>query len=583
MEKLSRLNITTKIIWAVVLSTALSLASALVGNYFLMAVSTFLCLTIASLTAAGIRKEINALRKNAEIISDGNYDIPFDESSITEIGRLSASMSRMANHFRDDSAVSHSIQTSIESPLFTADKDTVLTFLNKSACELMDVVPEEVVGKKTTKELFGSDKATRSALAGHSMSAYEVNIRNRRGESIPVIASSGPLRKSNGEIVGSFLTFIDLRQSITKQREYLEQQVKPIEQAVLAVAGGDLTASVHISEDNQLYELGMQVQKMITGLSSTLGQVFEASNSVTSAASQISSSTEELAAGSQEQSAHGSEVAAAVEEMTKTVIESSGNAANAAEVARTSGRAAKEGGAVVEQTVKKIREIADVIQNSASTVEQLGSSTDQIGEIVSVIDDIANQTNLLALNAAIEAARAGEEGRGFAVVADEVRNLAERTTQATKQIASMIRSLQAEATEAVKSMRLGSEVVTEGIKLADKAGESLKAIVENTECSVDMITQIAAASEEQSSTSEEISKNVESISTVSIQSAAGISQIAKAADDLSGLTESLRNLVHRFKLDREPAEPMLPFGSQAAVSGSSSAFRSERVREDRRL
>ncbi len=583
METLSRVKITTKIIWAVLLSTAISLAAASEGNYFLMSGAALLSLANALLAAAAIRKELNKLRENADVVSDGKYDVTFDQSSTTEIGRLSASMSRMVNRFKDEFAVSHSIQASIESPLFTADKETVITFLNKSACELMDVVPEEVIGKKTTKDLFGSDKATRSALAGHPMPAYEIKIKTPNGVSIPVIASSGPIRKSNGEIIGSFLTFIDLRESLTRQREYLQQQVKPIAEAVAQVAGGDLTASVHINEDNEVYELGRQVQEMIAGLSSTLGQVSEASNSVSNAASQISSSTEELAAGSQEQSAHGSDVAAAVEEMTKTVIENSKNAANAAEVARISGSAAKEGGVVVEQTVKKIREIADVIQRSASTVEQLGISTDQIGEIVSVIDDIANQTNLLALNAAIEAARAGEEGRGFAVVADEVRNLAERTTQATKQIAAMIRSLQTEATEAVKSMRLGNEVVTEGIKLADKAGDSLKAIVENTERSVDMITQIAAASEEQSSTSEEISKNVESISTVSIQSAAGISQIAKAADDLSGLTESLRILVHRFKFDSESTFQTVPFGSYARASGDHAGLRHEMVRENRRL
>ncbi len=202
METLSRVKITTKIIWAVLLSTAISLAAASEGNYFLMSGAAFLSLAIALLAAAGIRKELNKLRENAEIVSGGKYDVTFDQSSTTEIGRLSASMSRMVNHFKDELAVSHSIQTSIESPLFTADKETVITFLNKSACELMDVVPEDVIGKKTTKDLFGSDKATRSALAGHPMSAYEVKIRNPKGVSIPVIASSGPIRKSNGEIIG---------------------------------------------------------------------------------------------------------------------------------------------------------------------------------------------------------------------------------------------------------------------------------------------------------------------------------------------------------------------------------------------
>ena len=196
-------------------------------------------------------------------------------------------------------------------------------------------------------------------------------------------------------------------------------------------------------------------------------------------------------------------------------------------------------------------QIAAVVQDSAATVERLGSSTQEIGEIILVIDDIADQTNLLALNAAIEAARAGEEGRGFAVVADEVRKLAERTTQATKQIASMIKNVQAEAKAAVDSMKRGSTEVGEGIKLADKAGESLKNIVGNTQQVVDMMTQIAAASEEQSSTSEQISRNVESISTVSAESANGISQIARAADDLNRLTNNLQNTISNFRLHRQ--------------------------------
>ncbi len=205
----------------------------------------------------------------------------------------------------------------------------------------------------------------------------------------------------------------------------------------------------------------------------------------------------------------------------------------------------------MEQTIKKIRDIAEVVQKSAATVEQLGRSTQQIGEIILVIDDIADQTNLLALNAAIEAARAGEEGRGFAVVADEVRKLAERTTQATKQIAAMIKNVQSDASQAVDSMKHGNVEVVEGIKLADRAGVSLKDIVDNTQQVVDMMMQIAAASEEQSSTSEAIAKNIEAISTVSVDSASGISQIARSADDLNRLTESLQSLVLNFKVNKE--------------------------------
>ena len=173
----------------------------------------------------------------------------------------------------------------------------------------------------------------------------------------------------------------------------------------------------------------------------------------------------------------------------------------------------KQGGKVVGETIEGMKRIADVVNKSAETVKELGKSSDQIGEIIGVIDDIADQTNLLALNAAIEAARAGEQGRGFAVVADEVRKLAERTTKATKEIAGMIKKIQSDTTGAVQSMEAGHEGGRARDRLADKAGTSLTEIVGVSQKVTDMVTQIAAASEEQSSASEQISKNVEAISS----------------------------------------------------------------------
>jgi len=196
-----------------------------------------------------------------------------------------------------------------------------------------------------------------------------------------------------------------------------------------------------------------------------------------------------------------------------------------------------------------MRDIAKVVRNSAENIEKLGESSKQIGEIISVIDDIADQTNLLALNAAIEAARAGEQGRGFAVVADEVRKLAERTTEATKQIANMIKGIQSETQEAVVAMNKGTEEVQSGIELADKAGESLQQILASTRDLMDMINQIAAASEEQSSTSEQISKNVVSISKVTAESAHRIEDVAHTADELAKMTEQLSMLMKQFKIE----------------------------------
>jgi methyl-accepting chemotaxis protein len=279
-----------------------------------------------------------------------------------------------------------------------------------------------------------------------------------------------------------------------------------------------------------------------------VAQINTSINTVSSMSSEIGSASEQLASATQEQSAQTSEVAAATEEMARTIIDNSRVTTTVAAAAEGSGATARNGVAIVGETLDKINRIADVVRSAAATVEALGSSSEQVGEIVQVIDDIANQTNLLALNAAIEAARAGEQGRGFAVVADEVRKLAERTSQATGQIASMIRSIQTETGDAVQSMRIGSREVEEGIELAGRAGDVLGEIRTSTETTVDMVNQIAAAIEEQSATSEQISRSIEMISTSSEESARGINQIARSVDGLGRLTIDLGDLVARFRL-----------------------------------
>jgi methyl-accepting chemotaxis protein len=255
-----------------------------------------------------------------------------------------------------------------------------------------------------------------------------------------------------------------------------------------------------------------------------------------------------MAAATQEQSAQTDDVASAVEEMSRTITENARSAQRTAEVAEQNGSIAHEGGKAVLNTIEKMKDIAKVVQNSATSIEKLGKSSQEIGEIISVIEDIADQTNLLALNAAIEAARAGEQGRGFAVVADEVRKLAERTSDATKQIAKMIKSIQNETNDAVIVMQTGTKEVENGIKLADEAGQSLRSIVDSSQELINMITQISAASEEQSTTSEEISHNVMSISKVTSETARQVEDIASASDGLRQQTSILSEIMTQFQL-----------------------------------
>jgi methyl-accepting chemotaxis protein len=349
------------------------------------------------------------------------------------------------------------------------------------------------------------------------------------------------------------------------------------------IASGDLTVQVEQNSSDEIGQLAGAFKRMVESLRETIGQVGEASSAVASASNQISSSTEEMAAGAQEQTSQAGEVASAVEEMTKTIVENSKNASSTADTAKEAKEAAEQGGTVVEETVTGMKRIAEVVKQSAETVQELGKSSDQIGEIIGVIDDIADQTNLLALNAAIEAARAGEQGRGFAVVADEVRKLAERTSKATKEIAGMIRKIQGETKGAVTSMEEGTKQVDEGIKLADKAGSSLHVIVGISQKVTDMVAQIAAASEEQSSASEQISKNVEAISSVTGETAQGVQQIARAAEDLNRLTENLQQIVSRFKLSGEATSRVVAQPHHSDKSSSKTPKSNLSVRPNGRL
>ena len=434
------------------------------------------------------------------------------------------------------------------------------------------------------KQAFKDCEAAKAAFTPHQQKVVELAEANKKAEAIAYLRSDAFINAANAQKTAlAHLVELEVNAAKSTSEEnsalagdalkimlavmagaviaavglgfiialMISRPVKELAGQAEAVATGDLTVDVNPRSNDELGMLAASFKKMIVNLRETIGQVGEAAAAVASASTQISSSTEEMAAGANEQTSQAGEVATAVEEMTKTIVENSKNAGHTAETAKAAREAAEGGGKVVAETVVGMKRIADVVNRSAHTVRELGKSSDQIGEIIGVIDDIADQTNLLALNAAIEAARAGEQGRGFAVVADEVRKLAERTTKATKEIAGMIKTIQADTTGAVTSMEEGTSEVDSGIKLADRAGSSLSEIVLMIKNLTDMVSQIAAASEEQSSASEQISKNVDAISSVTSQSASAIQQIARAAEDLNRLTENLQTIMGKFTVRAE--------------------------------
>ncbi|MGE5682273.1 MAG: methyl-accepting chemotaxis protein [Bacillota bacterium] len=385
-----------------------------------------------------------------------------------------------------------------------------------------------------------------------SMNAITKTLRNLTSEVIELTraAVEGQLSKRGNteKYEGGFKQIV---KGFNDTLDTIMKNIRDYEVVVEKVGRGDLTARM-IGEYKGDYRLLQQnANNFAESLNQLILQVHEATQATASSASEISSSSEQMAAGSQEQSQQTTEVVSAVEEMTKTILESTQNAAKASENSRLASESATEGQKKVEDTKRGMLKIVQSTKSTGEKITSLAKKTEQIGEIAQVIDDIADQTNLLALNAAIEAARAGEQGRGFAVVADEVRKLAERTTKATKEIADTIRQIQSEAKEADQSMNEANKVVEEGMNLTEAVALSLSQILEINQRVSDIVSQVAAASEEQSSAAEQISKNIEGISSVTQQSAAGTEQIAKAAEDLNRLTVNLQELVSRFRLSNE--------------------------------
>lgn len=242
------------------------------------------------------------------------------------------------------------------------------------------------------------------------------------------------------------------------------------------------------------------------------------------------------------------QVATAVHQMSATVQEVARNASDAARSIQEVRTEALDGQAIVEQSIESIRTLATSVDQAAEAVQALENETQNIGSILDVIRSIADQTNLLALNAAIEAARAGEQGRGFAVVADEVRTLAQRTQESTEEIQRMIEQLQRGANSAVQVIRSGRDEAEVSVSKSRLAGESLASITTNVLQVADVATQIASATEEQSSTVDMINQNVSNINQAFIETSAGAEEMAGAARDLNSLADELNQTLSSFKV-----------------------------------
>jgi len=318
----------------------------------------------------------------------------------------------------------------------------------------------------------------------------------------------------------------------------------------VASGNGDLTVRTNIVRDDEIGQASRNFDAFADSLERIMRDLAGSSESIAGTMTQLKHTSDEMAGSMQGQRDQVRQVAAAIEEMSASVREVAQRTEAASTKSSEAQQQADEGRHVVEETVGQIESIAKQVGEANETVVSLGKKSEEISRIIAVINDIADQTNLLALNAAIEAARAGEHGRGFAVVADEVRKLAERTTQATDEVAGSIRDIQSQTTVAVEKMNASQKQVGTGVSMARKAGEALGTIVGSSNFVQTEVKSIAATAEEQADASTKVSQNVDAISGEVERASEGAAQVAAAAANLDTQVQGLRAVVGRFKVSR---------------------------------
>ncbi|MBF0318854.1 MAG: bacteriohemerythrin [Nitrospirae bacterium] len=319
---------------------------------------------------------------------------------------------------------------------------------------------------------------------------------------------------------------------------FIQKAVGTLMKAVLSfkmftAADSDISVRMDEGAAGELGETARIFNKLAKKLNSMVEDISMFNERVSSSSDELHELSGETAQSAVNQTEQIEQIVNSMVQMKETTAESAQNAMIAAESARKASEFAMLGKDVVNKTITSMNGIKYKTEDSGRIVQTLGEKSSQIGEIIQVINDIAEQTNLLALNAAIEAARAGEQGRGFAVVADEVRKLAEKTSNATKEISAMIMTIQESTTGAVESMKEASLEVSNGVEFINQAGATLEEIVQTNEDVTDKITRIAAATEQQSAATEEISRTMEHISQLSGALTSSAKQTAAAAGELS--------------------------------------------------
>ncbi|MGD8604330.1 MAG: methyl-accepting chemotaxis protein [Anaerolineales bacterium] len=382
----------------------------------------------------------------------------------------------------------------------------------------------------------------------------------------------GRMSESLNAMLDNTLALIETRED----RDAMQASIMKLLDEVSGLADGDLTVEAEVTAD-VTGAIADSFNMMIQQLRTIINDVQDATLRVSSSAVEIRDTAEELSHGSEDQASKITATSLAIEEMAASIHQVSESANVSAKVGEQALASAQQGVIAVQNTMEGMNRIRDQVQETAKRIKRLGESSQEIGDIVQLIGDIADRTSILALNASIQASMAGDAGQGFAVVAEEVERLAERSTEATKQIDTLIRTIQNEMNEAVSAMESTTNEVVEGSMLAEEAGQALSQIGTVSDQLTELIQSISKASQEQASSSEDLARSMVEIAGVTQQTASGTKQAADLINNLAALAEGLRASVSTFRLPSSNGDE--PEEHSEELAGSNGDLAEEKVVE----